>query len=82
MYKETKGPGLTSLPSARGKGKPDSQVWHIFREFRKLTHYYHRRPFNKKDILIKSNINPAKGIELVNEYNRKAQDAKNNKVPV
>ena len=75
MYKETIGPGLTSLPSAEGKIFK-RQVWNLYREFRKTAHYYHLHKLNRRDILVKAHIDAGDGMDLVNKYNESAKNAK------
>ena len=67
--------GLTALPSAEGK-RFTRKKWNIYKVFRKNIHYYHLSPYDRKDVLIESDINPYRGIELVNSYNEKGKNGK------
>jgi len=60
---------FTSLPSAKGRGFSSRQIWNLYREFGTNKHYYHLRPFQNKDWLIKQNIDPNDAMDLINYYN-------------
>lgn len=71
-----KNTGLTNLPSALGKGNTVKKIWNIYRQFRTNIHYYHMAPYKHIDILVRTDINPNRGIEIVNMCNIEVQKKK------
>jgi len=63
-----------NLASAKGKTKRHRRVWNIYRQFRAGIHYYHQAPLNRRDVVVERDINPDRGIDIVNAYNKRVKE--------